>query len=194
MSYKEEQRINELREKFPKGTRIRLDHMDDPYHPVPSGTIGTVKSVDDGGTVHVTWDNGSSLGLIPEEDHFTVLQKPEMIKVIIVEPDNHPRVANISNDLESMQEIVGGMIEEVYIGDDAVIVCNEEGKLLGMEGNRQLGNDIIAGTFFIAGDDGGEEFASLSDEQIEKYTQKFYEIEDHSQQDMRELIGYGFFK
>ncbi|MGV9196400.1 DUF4314 domain-containing protein [Arcanobacterium canis] len=56
------------------GTRIRLLHMDDPYAPVPSGTLGTVRLVDDTGTIHVVWDNGSQLGIIPGEDRFQVLE------------------------------------------------------------------------------------------------------------------------
>lgn len=44
--------------------------MDDPYHPVPCNTEGIVEKVDDGGTIHINWDNGSSLGLIPNVDVF----------------------------------------------------------------------------------------------------------------------------
>lgn len=62
------------KEKYPKGTKIRCIYMDDPYHPVPPGTIGTVDFVDDAGTIHVHWENGSSLGLIEGEDQFEVLR------------------------------------------------------------------------------------------------------------------------
>lgn len=44
--------------------------MDDPYHPVPSGTLGVVDKVDDSGTIHVFWENGSYLGLIYGVDSF----------------------------------------------------------------------------------------------------------------------------
>lgn len=57
-------------------------------------------------------------------------------------------------------------------------VCNEEGKLNGMELNRRVGNDIIAGPFFIVGDSEDGEFVSLSDEQIEKYTQEFGKVQE----------------
>ena len=69
-----ERKINALKEMYTAGTRIQLDHMDDPYHPVASGTIGTVKFVDDAGTIHVKWDSGSSLGLCPECDSFHVIK------------------------------------------------------------------------------------------------------------------------
>ncbi len=59
-----------LKKQYPQGTRIRCLHMNDPYQPVPEGMTGTVKAVDDAGTIHVHWDNGSSLGLIPEIDVF----------------------------------------------------------------------------------------------------------------------------
>ena len=55
-----------MKELFPPGTRIVLEHMDDPYHPIPPGTRGTVELIDANGTVFPKWDNGSGLGT-PEE-------------------------------------------------------------------------------------------------------------------------------
>ena len=54
---------------FPEGTRVKLVQMYD-AQPVPPGTYGTVAYVDDIGTIHVKWDNGSSLGLILGVDKF----------------------------------------------------------------------------------------------------------------------------
>ena len=52
--------------------------MNDDCHPVPDGTYGTVQFVDDAGTIHVGWENGSSLGLVPGEDQFAKVKKREM--------------------------------------------------------------------------------------------------------------------
>ncbi len=57
-----EKTLNKIKEKYPEGSRIELVSMDDPYSKLKVGDKGTVKFVDDVGTVHITWDNGSSLG------------------------------------------------------------------------------------------------------------------------------------
>ena len=64
--------VERIKNKFKAGMRICLDYMKDDQAP-PSGTEGTVDFVDDMGTVFVRWDNGSHLGLIPDEDDFEIL-------------------------------------------------------------------------------------------------------------------------
>ena len=54
------------------GDRIECISMDDPQA-VPAGTCGTVYHIDDVGTIHVRWDNGSGLGLIPGEDEYKII-------------------------------------------------------------------------------------------------------------------------
>lgn len=66
--------VEAIKRSYPKGTRIRMIHMEDP-RPIESGTLGTVDHVDDTGTIHVSWDNGRSLGLIPNEDEFVKIQE-----------------------------------------------------------------------------------------------------------------------
>ena len=50
-----------------EGRRVRLIRCMDPYTSLPSGTLGTVSFMDDVGTLHVNWDNGSHLGLCPSD-------------------------------------------------------------------------------------------------------------------------------
>ena len=71
-----------------------------------------------------------------------------------------------------------------------IIICNEEGKLQGLKGNRHLdnGTSIIAGTFFIVGD-GGEDFRSLTDEETEKYLHKYVQPEEISDEEVESDMG-----
>ena len=55
------------------GKRVRLNYSADPHTKLSKGDEGVITSVDDTGTFHVKWDNGSTLGLIPTEDDWTVL-------------------------------------------------------------------------------------------------------------------------
>lgn len=63
-----EEKVNKLRECYKKGCRIELVYTDDPYTKLVPGDKGTVKCVDDAGQIHISWDNGSSLAMIPEID------------------------------------------------------------------------------------------------------------------------------
>ena len=103
------------------------------------------------------------------------------ITVVLLEPGKLARPAAIDASLESYQKIVGGMIEAFYPFEEPVcIVCNEEGKLDGLslnravyaDSNRREMLDIIAGTCFIC-DCSGEDFGSLSPEQLHRYTEQF---------------------
>ena len=71
-----------IQEQYPPGTRIRLNSMNDPYAPITPGTEGVVDVVDDDGQLHMKWDNGRTLALIPGKDSFTVLPpKLETLKL-----------------------------------------------------------------------------------------------------------------
>ena len=69
--------VNFIREQYPPGTRIQLDHMGNDPNPIPAGTKGTVDFVDDIGTVHCTFDNGRQLGLCMGEDSFHKISEPK---------------------------------------------------------------------------------------------------------------------
>lgn len=59
--------VEKVKTNYPQGTRVKLVYMDDTQAP-PVGTLGTVKRVDDMATIHIRWDNGSSLGAVYGED------------------------------------------------------------------------------------------------------------------------------
>ena len=101
--------------------------------------------------------------------------------VLLIQPGEKPALAEINGTLESMQKIVGGCIQILYPFDDPIaLVCNEEGKLLGLPLNRGLRDgcgqiyDVIAGTFFLCGaPPDTDHLDSLPEELVEKYSQKF---------------------
>ena len=64
MKYPNKDYIEHLRRKYPPGTRLQLSCMEDDF-PVPPGSMGTVECIDDAGQIHVDWDCGRSLALIP---------------------------------------------------------------------------------------------------------------------------------
>lgn len=66
------------KDQYPSGTRVKLISMGEDIHRVPDNTRGTVKAVDDIGTLHCVFDNGRSLGLVPGEDHFRKLTEAEL--------------------------------------------------------------------------------------------------------------------
>lgn len=189
--------VERLREQYPDGTRIALEHMDDPYSKLKPGDRGTVVNVDDAGTIHTNWDCGSGLGIAYGEDSCRKLTEQELaeeqaateqaeevvenskMNVLIIEPYKAPYMKEIDNNLETLQGVVGGLIQVTYPYEDLVgIICNEEGKLHGLSLNRAIYDkdnnmiDIIAGTFMIAGltDD---DFGSLSPELAQKYKDMF---------------------
>ena len=81
------------KEAYPPGTRILLLSMGNDPNPVESGTRGTVRAVDDIGTLHCDFDNGRSLGVVPGEDSFRKLTAEELAEeqdMDMTEDDNGP--------------------------------------------------------------------------------------------------------
>ena len=70
------EQVQRIKGQYPPGTRIRLGHMED-KQAVPEGTEGTVDLVDDIGQIHMKWDNGRTLSLIPGEDSFSVIPQEQ---------------------------------------------------------------------------------------------------------------------
>lgn len=103
------------------------------------------------------------------------------MKVLVIEPGKQPIAKEIGNTLKDMQAIVGGYIQAYYPWmDEVAIICNDEGKIMGLPFNRPIFGeygelvDIIAGTFFLCGApmDSGK-FTDLPEDLIEHYTRMF---------------------
>ena len=114
-----------------------------------------------------------------KEEERAALQEENMLAVVFVEPHKKPVIRKLRNEYEDISRAVGGLIEHIYQEDGTILVANEESKLLGMDGNRRLndGKSILAGPFFVVGDD-GEDYRSLTEEEIKRYMERFDEIEE----------------
>ena len=101
------------------------------------------------------------------------------MKVLMVEPGKSPYGTEIEGWLASLQEAVGGDIQATYPYEDMVaLICNEEGKYMGLPLNRALYDeegrmyDIVAGNFLIVGL-GEEDFTDLPADLMEKFSEQF---------------------
>ena len=74
MQFPSESYLEQLRKQYPKGTKLQLISMRNEKYPILPGTIGEVTHIDDLGSIHMKWQNGSSLAIIPEVDSFKVLE------------------------------------------------------------------------------------------------------------------------
>jgi len=101
--------------------------------------------------------------------------------ILVVEPGKVPESRNISSTLKEMQSIVGGYIQAIYPFPGIALICNEEGWLRSLSGNRGLRDkdgelsNIIWGTFFLCGAPAdGEDFIGLTPEQAEQLEDQFH--------------------
>ena len=104
------------------------------------------------------------------------------MNILVVEPGKTPYRKDVGDSLEAMQSIVGGLIQAVFPFnvEPVALVCNEEAKLDDLPPNRALRDeegqiyDIICGTFFLCyAPPDSENFESLTEEQIDRYTRLF---------------------
>ena len=104
------------------------------------------------------------------------------MRILVFEPLKEPYVKDIEDDIQAMQEVVGGSIEPIYFESDgkALAWCNDEFLLNGSAPNRIVGETLVHGTFYISGNCRNEygewDSCSLADEQIEKYKEQFDHI------------------
>lgn len=102
----------------------------------------------------------------------------DKIKILIVEPIRDPYIEEIVNTLEEKQRIVGGLIQKAELENNVDLIFNEESKILNLEMNRIIKNDIVCGTFIIAGQINGE-YISLTEKQIRKY-KAYFKVRNHT--------------
>ena len=108
----------------------------------------------------------------------------------MVEPGKNPVVTTIKNDLDSLQNAVSigadhqGLIEIIGIDDNVCILCNEEGKIIGLEPNRRFYNDILCGVFYVTGEDDDGNLTSLSPDMQDKYSKLFWKPENIDRSDI----------
>ena len=101
------------------------------------------------------------------------------MKILLVEPEKRPEITEISGTLESMQNVVGGLIQMIcpfYHDPEIALICNDEGKLIGLPPSRILIDDrynvldVISGTFFLCfAPPDSDTFESLPDDKLVEY-------------------------
>lgn len=163
--------------------------LNSPIHPLFRGHSLSVSDV-------VVNDKGAfycdTFGFKQIDFDTALTQKPDnLMTVVYVEPNKQPYVAEIEHTLEAEQRAVGGLIEAVYNDDGTCLICNEEAKLIGMEGNRRIGDgsSIIAGPFFVVGLT-ADDFRSLTESEVTKYMDRFAEPENISQTEVDADTGF----
>ena len=122
------------------------------------------------------------------------------IKILTIAPGRFPVAEEIEDTLEILQEKVGGLIQAVYpFDDDVALICNDEGKMINLPFNRALMingfiSDLLVGTFFICGAKVDEEnFSSLTEEQIERYSKMFQKPEILTDKFLKAILeGQGY--
>lgn len=102
----------------------------------------------------------------------------DKIKVLIVENTLNPYIKEITNTLEEKQKIVGGLIQITELENNVDLIYNEESKILNLEMNRIIKNDVVCGTFIITGQTNGESI-SLTENQIRKY-KVYFKVRNHT--------------
>lgn len=132
---------------------------------------------------------------------FDTSQTEEMdgVRMLMILPHRPPVVTYVKDNLHDLQMAVSDHGEEALIeytypfDDDCMVLGNEEAKLNGMEGNRRLYGSIYAGPIYITRDDGVGGLCSLTDEQVQQYSEMFAEPHDISDEETQADVGFTTF-
>lgn len=96
------------------------------------------------------------------------------IRILFVETVMDPVIKEIENTKEKIQKIIGRPLHFIKLENGIILICNKKGKLLNLEINKIIKNDVICGNFIICGQE-DENFISLTDKQLIKYKKYFKE-------------------
>ena len=125
--------------------------------------------------------------------------KQKKIRVLMIAPGKEPDIVTLDNNLDALQKAVSieapsqGLIEIINLDSKTCLLCNEEGKLLGLEPNRRLlWHDIIVGVFYICGQSKDGELRSLSEERIRFWSHVFAEPEYFEDDEVEKALSTGF--
>ena len=124
--------------------------------------------------------------------------KQKKIRVLMIAPGKEPDIVTLDNNLDALQKAVSidapsqGLIEIITLDKKNCILCNEEGKLIGLEPNRRLGYDILCGVFYICGQSKDGELRSLSEERIRFWSHVFAEPEYFEADEVEKALSTGF--
>lgn len=125
--------------------------------------------------------------------------KEKRIQALMIEPGKHPCVVELKNDLNSLQKAVSigapdqGLVEFVYLEDNVSILCNEEGKLMGLAPNRRLDEDILCGVFYVVAEGNNGNLKSLTQEQQERYSKMFWNVDIIDKSEVERTVFSIFF-
>lgn len=189
--------VEKIREMYSEGTQIILQEMRGESQ-MPYGLKGTVKFVDDAGQIHMRWENGSSLALNIDEDTFEKVETSEKISVILIEPDKYPKVIEIEDTLEAMQETVGGYI--VFTADSFDKSYTEEERTYVVGSNNKAFIEGMGGySIYASSLDGSDKNVRLEAYMADEYggkdgwkIEKCY-VKDESNREMLDIIAGKFF-
>lgn len=75
-----DKQVEIIKQRYKSGMVVQLDYMDDIHAPAV-GTKGIIDYVDDAGQIHVNWENGSGLSLVPQEDRFHIIKSYKELSI-----------------------------------------------------------------------------------------------------------------
>lgn len=159
-----------ITETLEKTVSVTAASREDAEEKVKQGYYNSEYVLDADNFTQVDFKTGEGRDLTRDEDK---------IDALLVKPGKLPQPVRIGTELEDLQAIVGGNIEEFALDDTAGLIFNEEGKLNGLPLNRALRDedgrmfDIISGDFLIVGFT-EESYGSLTQEQMEKFEKQFH--------------------